>query len=183
MKTLYRNKHITIRNSMDETQKQNADKKILETLKKHHIITECKHIMVYISVNGEVDTLGLINYLLGTGKNIYVPVISKNDIIPDRLVSLNNLETGKYGIPKPEGEPASDVNTSIIEAVIVPGLCFTKDGTRLGRGGGYYDRFLSKLSDEVLTIGLCYERNIENCLPVTDRDISVKEVITERTSV
>lgn len=66
-----------------------------------------------------------------------------------------------------------------LEAVLVPGLAFDRDGRRLGRGGGHYDRFLARTRPGCLRVGLCFEGQWLPAVPVEAHDQAVDAVVTE----
>jgi 5-formyltetrahydrofolate cyclo-ligase len=98
-----------------------------------------------------------------------------------RISSLSELEAlskGKYGLVEPYADvPASE--PSEIDLVVAP--CFTADvhGTRLGHGGGYYDRYLKRLTDGTVTVALCREKLLAMNLPTGPNDMQVDFVATE----
>jgi len=74
--------------------------------------------------------------------------------------------------------PEDDPNPRNIDVVVVPGVAFTADGHRLGQGGGWYDRFLSDVGDETVTIGVCFAEQVVSVVPQEPHDISVRRVIS-----
>ncbi len=75
--------------------------------------------------------------------------------------------------------PESDVEPTWPDLVIVPGLAFTADGGRLGQGGGWYDRFLSRIRPDCTTVGVCFVEQLLDALPTEPHDIAVDHVVTE----
>jgi 5-formyltetrahydrofolate cyclo-ligase len=76
--------------------------------------------------------------------------------------------------------PEGDVDPTWPDAVIVPGLAFTAAGDRLGQGGGWYDRFLSQLRPDCVSIGVCFAEQLVDGLPVEPHDVAVDHVVTDR---
>ena len=76
--------------------------------------------------------------------------------------------------------PEADVEPSWPDVVVVPGLAFTAAGDRLGQGGGWYDRFLSKVRPDCTTIGVCFAEQIVDELPVEVHDVTMDHVVTDR---
>lgn len=179
VKELLREKHIKRRGNLSCSERKSADKSIFEALKKHAHIQKHRHIMLYISVAGEVDTYNIIEYLLSEGKKVYVPVVGDSEIIVSEINNINDLVPGRFIIPEPSPDKRKYVDPMILEVVIVPGVCFTSEGSRIGRGGGYYDRFLKRISTKTYVIGICYRSQIENEIPHDEKDMGVHEVITE----
>ena len=88
------------------------------------------------------------------------------------------MELDEHGLRSPrDGAP---LPTNLIDLVVVPGLAFDAHGHRLGRGGGYYDRFLSRLRKSAKSIGLAYEEQMIDQVPINEDDVSVKIVVTDR---
>ena len=89
---------------------------------------------------------------------------------PDALVF------GAFGILEPQGErpcPAGE-----IDLVVCPGVAFTADGRRLGRGRGYYDRYLGDPAFRGFRVGVCYAHQLVDDLPVEPHDVRMDRVIT-----
>ena len=93
------------------------------------------------------------------------------------VTEIAQLTAGKYGIMEPDESLPEPVCTDKT-VCIVPGLAFTMTGSRLGYGGGFYDRFLEK-HQELHTIALSYEALITSELPVQEHDLCVDSIITE----
>jgi 5-formyltetrahydrofolate cyclo-ligase len=178
-KDFLRTKYLNIREAMLNDEKATANKKICSIIKQHNKIIDGNNIMVYVSVSGEVDTYDIIDHLLQAGKNVYVPVVNGNEIQVSKIGRLEDLSPGRFGIPEPAFDNVNIVEPDILDVIIVPGVSFSSNGARLGRGGGYYDRFLSKISVKAAVIGICYNNQIENSIPEYENDIRVHEVITE----
>lgn len=128
-------------------------------------------IYLYCSANNEVDLDKLIDDAYSKGKIVAFPKVEGNEIYFYSVVSKNDLKPGYFNIPEPDitnPAPAPDL-------IIVPGTVFTKDGKRLGYGGGFYDRFLSQ--NKVYSIGVCYDFQIVDSLQTMPHDQILNEVI------
>jgi 5-formyltetrahydrofolate cyclo-ligase len=143
-------------------------------------------IFLYVSFKSEVNTHGLIQLLLNSGKIVAVPVVSVRDrkMKAVRLVDLkNDLVSGYCGIlePKPEIIPTRCIDNRSIEIVVLPGSVFDERGGRLGYGGGYYDRFLAQeVSSSAARIALSYEFQVKKLIPQESHDEPVDYIITEK---
>ena len=85
------------------------------------------------------------------------------------------MATGAYGINEPQaGVP---VNPCEIDAMVVPGVAFTIHGARMGRGKGFYDRYLSQCGSRALKIGVCYSEQIVDDIPTEPHDVAMDTVI------
>jgi 5-formyltetrahydrofolate cyclo-ligase len=76
--------------------------------------------------------------------------------------------------------PEADVDPTWPDVVIVPGLAFTAAGDRLGQGGGWYDRFLSEVRPDCVSIGVCFAEQLVDVLPVEAHDVTMDHVVTDR---
>lgn len=134
-----------------------------------------KVIMLYSALPDEVPTQILMDELVAQGKMVLLPrVISDTDMELHRYTGKQDMQTGAYGIQEPTGELFTDYNA--IDVAIVPGMAFDTDGHRLGRGKGYYDRFLTRIP-YIYKIGLCFSWQIVDSIPCDKHDVVMDEVI------
>lgn len=141
-----------------------------------------KTILFYASFDGEVDTFEMMKRAHQMKKRVALPVILKSQkkILP-RLVRClrEGLQAGVYGIHQPRLEFSDAVEAAELDLAVVPGIAFDKDNYRLGRGHGYYDRFLAGLPPGIPTIGLAFDFQIVDRLPHREaHDIPVSRVIS-----
>lgn len=164
----YKEKRDNIKNKVTK------DNLIYQKVINNKDILSSKTLLIYISINSEVDTTKIINYFLNT-KNIAVPKIIDNNMYFCYVKNLNELTSGKYNIPEPTNE---NIVTDFDNAIcIVPGICYDKENYRVGYGKGYYDRFLSK--NKIKTIGLCYKECMIEKIDNDKYDYKIDEVITD----
>lgn len=164
----YKEKRDNIKNKVTK------DNLIYQKVINNKDILSSKTLLIYISINSEIDTIKIINYFLNT-KNIAVPKIIDNDMFFCYVTNLNELTSGKYNIPEPTNE---NIVTDFDNAIcIVPGICYDKKNYRVGYGKGYYDRFLSK--NKIKTIGLCYKECMIEKIDNDKYDYKIDEVITD----
>ena len=107
-------------------------------------------------------------------KLIILPRVKDKDIEPVFYKGTSHMFANKYGIMEPVGPKYPLLDK--IELVIVPGLAFDVDGHRLGRGLGFYDRFLSILPN-TYTIGVAFEEQVFEWIPFDENDVTVDELI------
>ena len=141
------------------------------------LLRDAQTIVAYYSLNDEVCTHSLIDELLAAGKTVYLPkVVSDEEMVLCHYTGPNSLQQGAFGIMEPVGAPIS-TNTTI-DVVLVPGMAFDDKGHRLGRGKGYYDRFLSTLANpRPRLIGVCFDFQKVDFVPTEPCDISVDVVV------
>ena len=133
---------------------------------------EKESFFVYLSFGTEVGTGTLIERLQKAGKTVCVPRVTGVEM--SAVPYSDKLEKGAFGLTQP-----SAGEDTLCEIAFVPLLAVDKTGTRLGYGGGYYDRFFAKHPD-ILKVGLAYEGQIAEILPREDTDIPLDAVVTER---
>ena len=90
-------------------------------------------------------------------------------------LSLSSLEEGSFGIMEPQGR--SMCSADEIDLMVLPGVAFSPSGVRLGRGKGYYDRYLARDGFRAFTIGVCYACQRRESLPREEYDRVVEMVI------
>ncbi|HOY08596.1 MAG TPA: 5-formyltetrahydrofolate cyclo-ligase [Candidatus Omnitrophota bacterium] len=138
-----------------------------------------KTILFYVSFDGEVETSDMMKQAKNIGKTIGLPYIFKKtkQLIPVLIGNLENLEVGPYGIKQPSYDPELCLVPEEIDLCVVPGVAFDRARHRLGRGAGYYDRFLPTLPPRTHTIGLAFQFQVFDCLPTQDHDVPVSHLI------
>ncbi|MGD0081135.1 MAG: 5-formyltetrahydrofolate cyclo-ligase [Methanoregula sp.] len=136
-------------------------------------------IMVYVSKPREVDTRRLIGQLIVSRKKIVVPVIEKETrtLRLSYLDRISDLVESTFQVPEPIGHELP-ADSRDIKGVIVPVLAFDRNGTRLGYGAGYYDRFLSA-HPHMAKIGLAFACQEFDEIPADGNDIGMDIIITE----
>ena len=145
---------------------------ILGKLEQHTDFVRAHRVMLYASLPDEVQTLSFLDKWKKR-KQIILPTVVGDDIIPVELTADSQMVEGDFHILEPENHPYS----GSLDLIVVPGMAFDKAGHRLGRGRGYYDRFLIKYPD-VKTIGICFDFQLLESIPTESHDRVVDEVIT-----
>ncbi len=140
-----------------------------------------KNIFLYASTRNEVETDDIIVNLLQAGKGVAIPVVNKGtkEIVFSFIESLDELMPSTYGIREPLPNSLRPVALDSVDLIIIPGVAFDMRGYRLGYGGGYYDRFLEKLPEGVHKMGLAFDFQVLEALPVEEHDLKVDTIITE----
>ncbi len=126
----------------------------------------------------EVNTITFLAELIRKEKLLWVPFIDQEKIMhSSRLVSLEDLEEAPFGLLQPKN--MKDSEHKYFDVILVPGLFFDRKGNRLGYGKGYYDKFLSKVDDGCLKIGLCFDFQLGEEIKPETWDVKMDYVITE----
>lgn len=169
------------RKNLNEEERAVYSNEIANKLFSSSYYKEAKTIMCFISFSDEVDTHEFIKQAIEDGKKIVVPITfpKTHELKPSLLKDFNELEPGFYNILTPKKEFKRFIEPKDIDLVITPGVAFRKDGYRVGYGGGYYDRFLSKIPDTP-TIAIAFDIQIVEDLPIDSYDIPVDYIYTEK---
>ena len=138
-------------------------------------------VMLFLSSPSEIDTAPLALKSWQAGKTVVVPKVSwdQRRMLPVEITSLNTgMTTTGPGVREPVG--GKPIPVDFIDLVVVPGLGFTATGHRIGRGMGFYDRFLAQPEFLGVSCGLAYEEQIVEQLPVLDHDVPLSMLATDR---
>ena len=148
---------------------------ILTALEAHPAFRAANTVLLYHSLNDEVDTHEFIQKW-SNKKRILLPVVVGDDLELRIYTGPENMSIcGVYGIEEPTGEAFTDY--AAIDFIVVPGVAFDAKGNRLGRGKGYYDKLLAQTS--ATKIGICYELQLFDEIPAEPHDIKMDFIITE----
>lgn len=139
---------------------------------------QAKVVMAYCAISPEPDLQAVLEAALTQGKVLLLPRCEAGGAMTARRIrALPELETGAYGIREPG--PGSEVwSPEKLELILVPGVAFDRRGGRLGRGKGYYDRFLPKTN--AVKVGVCFGERLLARLPLEPHDHRMDAVVTER---
>ena len=146
-------------------------------------LADAEVVFAYYSLPDEVDTHGLIEELLAAGKKVLLPTVIDDERMEWSLYTSDTpLKPGKFGIAEPDVTEGRFCHIGDITKepslcyILVPGLAFDAEGHRLGRGRGYYDRFLAEHPD-IYKIGVCFDFQKVEKVPVDQYDIPVDLVL------
>ena len=147
----------------------------IQELLQHPRVQSAQTILMFHSLPDEVNTHEVINLLAAQGKTVLLPVVSgKTNMMLRRYTSPDDLHIGPFSIMEPIGKPFNDYDQ--IELAVIPGIAFDEEGHRLGRGRGYYDRFLTLLP-HAYKLGLCFDFQKVEHVPTDANDITMDEVL------
>ncbi|WP_288279421.1 5-formyltetrahydrofolate cyclo-ligase [uncultured Prevotella sp.] len=133
-------------------------------------------VMAYWPLSDEVDIRPLVDQLAALGVSVVLPKVTGDETMELRhYASREDLEEGAFHIMEPVGEPF--IAFDLIDFALVPGMAFDAAGHRLGRGKGYYDRFLSTHPD-IYKIGVCFPFQRVTEVPSEAHDVVMDEVIS-----
>lgn len=134
----------------------------------------CRNILLYYSLPDEVDTRAFVRTLTDEGRTVLLPVVRGEELSLHPYAGAQHMTVvPPYGIEEPTTPPFTSIN--LIDIAIIPGMAFTPQGQRLGRGRGFYDRLLPRLSCPL--IGLAWPFQMFPSIPTEPHDISMHGII------
>ena len=160
--------------AMTESEIFSRSQRLGELFADTEVYRNAKSVYGYLPYNQEVRTVPMLQKALSDGKRVAVPKVYGDTMRFIWLEDLSKVEKSEMGIPEPiADDPVADDPTAL---VLMPGVAFTKNGDRMGYGGGYYDRFLAAEPNHP-TVALCYEFQMVESLPTEEFDIPVDLVL------
>ncbi len=174
LKAALRAKMLSQRDALTQPDIVSLSDAIAERLFSNRRFSEAKTVAFYVQKGSEVNTERMMGSALRLGKAVLVPV-TDHEINFVRFRSFTDLRPGKFGIMEPSArEPPSEGP----EVVVVPGVSFGLCMHRLGYGKGYYDRYLAR--SPAYRIGVCFDFQVVDKLPIHENDQRMDEIITEK---
>lgn len=172
-----RRKMKTLRTMLSDIEKKMAAQEVFDRLEKTAAFLMADHILMYHSLPDELYTHEFLEKWKER-KHFYLPRVNgvNLDILP---YNESRLELGAFHIEEPTGDTLVDADD--IELIIVPAVAYDRRGNRLGRGKGFYDRLLK--STKATKIGVGYDFQLFDELPVEEHDVPMDVVITQKTVI
>jgi 5-formyltetrahydrofolate cyclo-ligase len=168
--------------AMTADERHEASAAACERLMGLEAVERASVIMLYMPLASEVDLTPAAVRCFRGAKTVCVPKVdwSRRDMAAAEVSSFDDhvMDVDEHGLRSPrESRP---VIPGLIDVVVVPGLAFDARCNRLGRGGGYYDRFLRRRRRGALAIGLAFDLQVIDAVPADDRDVRVNLLVTDR---
>lgn len=170
------------RRMMSPEQVAKDSQRIMDQLELMSVFREAKTVMLYYPIHNEVDLRPLLSKYAGK-KTFLLPVTHRRSMEPHIYDGEDMMRKGRYGIP----EPQTEAYKGGIDLIIVPGVAFDLHCHRIGRGGGYFDKFISHHLRHHLhtkTIGVCYSYQLKShSIPHSRLDMKVNRVVTPQQTI
>ncbi len=166
---------------LTERQIEQMSSRMCSNFTKGKLYEQADVIMAYMALPGEADPREILEAALADGKTAVVPVVNSQAhcLEPIKIDSLTKgFKKSSYGIWEPER--AETIQQSKIDVIVTPGLGFDLERNRLGRGGGFYDRFLSDEANRANACGFCFSCQIVEEVVTAENDQSVDALLTEK---
>ena len=161
------------RRIMTKEQVAEQSARILAQLEQMSVFQEAKTVLLYYPIHNEVDLRPLLAKYAGE-KTLLLPVTHRYSMEVRPYDGEDMMRKGRLGVP----EPQTKTYKGSIDLILVPGVVFDQHRHRIGRGGGYYDKFLAKhLTTK--KIGVCYDFQLKkHTIPHSLRDHKMDRIIT-----
>jgi len=172
-----RRKYLGMRRAMDAMSWTRRSAAVRDVLLQQPFFHDCNTLLTYVAAkDNEVDTRGIIDLALSSGRRVLVPMTTAGKGIMQwgRIESRGELFATAFGLLEPKAKPVPPPRDALC---LTPGIAFTRKGHRIGYGGGYYDRFLAAFQGTA--VGLAFDMQIAPYLPVEAHDCMMNFLVTE----
>jgi 5-formyltetrahydrofolate cyclo-ligase len=172
----------SVRQALSPSEVREGSRLVTRALLDRENLNKADLICTYVGVGKEIQTASLIETLLAAGKKVVVPDWEGwkqgSGLRIVQIKGLDDLNSENRIVPQPRVLEDRLIRTQDVEVFLVPGLAFDILGNRLGMGGGYFDRLLSLSSPFANLIGLAYDFQVIDRLPVGNHDVPIHHVIS-----
>ena len=172
------------RNALSSLEQVNEAKQLLTQLKCLPQLEHAKNVALYLSVDGELDTTPVIEYLWQQGKQVFLPVLhpfSKGHLLFLHYAKETVMTLNTFKIPEPKLQLSNVIPMAQLDIIFTPLVAFDARGNRLGMGGGYYDRSLArwhKTGKGAVPIGIAHNCQQIAKVPTERWDIPLPFIVT-----
>lgn len=158
---------------MSEEEKQSSAAAIFAKVETTETFAKASCIALFVAMWDEVPTNETLERWRNMGKRVVVPRV-EGDIMRYYDYHPDNMAVGAFGIIEPIGD--KEVEAEAIDLMIVPARAFTPKGDRLGRGGGFYDKYMALEGFRAVTYGVAFDCQMFDALPTDPHDVPVNAV-------
>ena len=170
-------------NRRAQPEKDDVSRRIVDRFVALPEYARAQTVMYYIDVRAEVRTRHALPAALASGKRIVVPYCVDGELELFHLESMDELETGMYGILEPRADlrevAEKKVEVTELDLIMVPGVGFDRQGGRMGHGKGYYDKLLEHARPDTPLVALAFECQMFPSIPTQAHDVYMDKVVTE----
>jgi len=156
-----------------DAERAEASRQMCERIRAHELWKTAQKVLLFVPTPHEPD----IWPLAADGKQISLPAFNEKlgRYEPRQIQNEQDLLIGRFGIREPKATcPITDLNT--LDLALAPGVAFALDGSRLGRGKGYYDRLLAAM--RATKLGVCFEWQVLPAIPRDSHDVLMDHIVT-----
>jgi len=163
--------------AIDEATRLTQSKVAADLLCSTDVFSSARSVMVFLSMPGEIDTTPVIQKVLQSDKRLCAPRVRWAERLMD-VIEVSDVDKELLRSSRGYAEPSGKliVEKSSIDLVLVPGLAFDTWGRRLGRGMGFYDRFLTGIA--IVSCGYAFDEQVVSIVPADDHDVLMSMLVT-----
>lgn len=158
-------------------ERERRSKDICKAITEHPSWRRSVIVAIFAPMEMEPDVELLWKY--AEGKTVCYPTIRRGGLDFMSVGGPESVSVGQFGIREPVFDQSRVIPPDTFDLVLVPGAAFTANGERLGRGGGFYDRLLASPGFRAFKVGVCFDRQVLETLPLEAHDQRVHRVVTE----
>jgi len=179
-KELTRKRILADLKKLSATARANKSKQIRKHLVEHQDVTDAGTILMFASLPTEPDIDPLLDEPELGHVTFCYPRMERKNLAIYVVTSVDHLVVTKGHLREPDPKKCERLEVDDLDMVLIPGLAFaSRSGGRLGRGGGYYDRLLAEEYLRAQSIGVCFQSQIKDTLPLEPHDELVDGMVTE----
>ncbi|WP_392563662.1 5-formyltetrahydrofolate cyclo-ligase [Orbus wheelerorum] len=176
-----RSKVRNIRRELPHEQRLKAEHGIYQQIKKHPKVSSAKHIAIFLSFDGELNTKPIIEYFWQQKKSIFIPIIhpfNNDHMFFLRYDEQTELTRNRFGILQPKLDVRNIIPYKKLDIIFTPLVAFDERNYRIGMGRGYYDRLLAGYQQtDIYPIGLAFTCQKISYIPNQPWDVQLPEII------
>ena len=171
-----RKQYKMLRNKMSEMEVKEKSDRICQNIISSNLFQQAEKMLVYAPLGNEVDICPVMEEGWRQQKRIAFPKVFGETMRYFEISSFSQLEEGTFHVMEPVETNPIDWEEAL---VLVPGVAFDRQGSRMGYGKGYYDRFFEGKTDCV-KVGVAYELQVADQLPTEENDLPMEYLVTEK---
>lgn len=164
------------RAALTEPYREDATARVNARLAEHPAVLTGPRIGGYAATPAELNIDQALTHIIATHGQVYLPRVVDDTLTFAACTALNGLKPGFAGIREPTGDA---IDVSQLDVLLIPGVGFDTSGRRLGHGAGHYDRTLTQLAPECVTIGVAFSVQVVALIPTETHDRPVAMVVSE----
>jgi 5-formyltetrahydrofolate cyclo-ligase len=181
-KTHVRAQMLAARAQLSAAQRAQASAAIRQRLEDLPELRGARTLLGYAAFGAEVDLDPWLERLLASGIGVFLPWVDGERLGIARVTDLDtDLVPGCRGVREPRAIGRRPARPDRLDAVVIPGVAFDRHGGRLGYGGGHFDRLLTALNPHTSVVGIAFELQLVETVPIAPHDRPVDLVVTEST--
>ncbi len=186
-KQTLRQRIIAARENLAASDRLHLSKKIMSSVSSLPAYQQASTVLAYLNFGAELDTGHWVEQALRDGKRVLLPRVNKASKQLE-LYQVSDLQqdvaAGSWGIREPLTERCiKEEAPGTIDFILLPGVAFTRDGGRLGYGGGFYDKLLARMPHRPTLVAAAFELQVVADIPLEDTDRKVEWLVTENETI